>query len=404
MARFRRSVYLLAAISFFTDLASEMLYPVVPIYLAEVGYSVLFVGLMEGVAQLVVGLVRIMSGAYADVRGRHVALVRIGYGLGAVTKPVMGMVQTFLPFFGLRLADRFGKGLRGTPRDALLMDASQLRDRGKVFGFHRAIDTAGAALGPVVALLLLVQAPDDLQRIFYWAAVPGVIAVSLTFLLREKRAPSADGSERPSPWRATLRFAKNMDRVPRRLLTIFAIVALLKSTDMFLLLRAKELGLSTAWVIGVYVAFNVMYAIGSYVMGWQADRRGFRQVYLVGLAALATTYGILALRAVDGLWIAAAFVIYGVFAATYDGLTAAWMSLHVPDLEGGTGLGVLFGAQAVAGLVGSLVIATAWVSFGAQWVFLAIALACLLLIAIMSNLELGPVHGEAAKGGCTVGH
>ena len=181
-----RAVWLLSLISLFTDLASEMLYPVMPLYLQSIGFSVVFIGLLEGVAEAVAGLSKGYFGQWSDRLGRRVPFVQWGYGLSALSKPMLAVLATPAWVLLARTVDRLGKGLRTGARDALLSDETIPANKGKVFGFHRSMDTLGAVLGPTAALLWLAVHPGQFRPLFLWAFVPGVLAVAITLLLRER--------------------------------------------------------------------------------------------------------------------------------------------------------------------------------------------------------------------------
>jgi sugar phosphate permease len=184
-----RTVWTLSLISLFTDTASEMLYPIMPIYLKSIGFSIVLIGVLEGVAEATAGLSKGYFGKRSDVMGKRVPFVQVGYAFSAISRPMMAVFIYPLWIFFARIIDRFGKGLRTGARDAILSDEATAKTKGKVFGFHRSMDTLGAVLGPTLALLYLYFYPEDYKTLFFIAFIPGLLAVGTSFLLKEKKEP-----------------------------------------------------------------------------------------------------------------------------------------------------------------------------------------------------------------------
>jgi MFS family permease len=183
-----RNIALLSVVSFFTDVASEMLYPIMPIYLSAIGYGALTVGVIEGFAEAIAGLNKVFFGAISDKLGKRNLFVRIGYGISAFSKPLIGLSSSAAFIFFIRFLDRIGKGIRTAPRDAILTAESKEQYRGRVFGFHRSMDTFGAMLGPIAALIFLYFYPTNYSHLFIYALIPGVLAFAATlYLSKEKR-------------------------------------------------------------------------------------------------------------------------------------------------------------------------------------------------------------------------
>ena len=197
-----RAVWILSLVSFFTDLASEMLYPVMPIYLKEIGFSILLIGILEGIAEGIAGLSKGYFGKLSDVKGKRVPFVRVGYSFSAISKPMMAIFTWPLWIFLARTIDRFGKGIRTGARDALLSDEATPETKGKVFGFHRSMDTFGAVFGPLTALTFLHFFPKNYKILFFVAFVPGLIAIFFTFLIKEQKKHSIGKQGNPSYSRA----------------------------------------------------------------------------------------------------------------------------------------------------------------------------------------------------------
>jgi len=237
-----RTIWILSLVSLFTDMASEMLYPVMPIYLKTIGFSILLIGILEGVAEAIAGLSKGYFGRWSDQSGRRVPFVQIGYALSALSKPLMAVFVYPLWIFGARTLDRMGKGIRTGARDAILSDEATEKTKGKIFGFHRSMDTLGAVLGPSLALLFLYFYPAHYKTLFLVAFLPGVIATSTTLLLKDKNLVSKNN---PTPARlfSFLQYWKESPVLYRKVVTGLLVFALFNSSDAFLLLKAKQAGL-----------------------------------------------------------------------------------------------------------------------------------------------------------------
>lgn len=354
-----RAVWLLSLVSLFADLASEMLYPVMPLYLQSIGFSVLFIGVLEGVAEAVAGLSKGYFGQWSDRLGRRTPFVRWGYGLSAISKPMLAVLATPAWVLLARTVDRLGKGLRTGARDALLADETTPADRGKVFGFHRSLDTVGAVLGPLAALGWLALHPRQFQPLFLWAFVPGAVAVLLTLLLRERHA--APSGREIVPFWASFRYWRLASPAYRRVVGGLLVFALFNSSDAFLLLLARERGLSDTAVIGLYILYNVVYVLSAWPLGHLADRLGPRRLLVAGLVAFAAVYGGVAFARHD--WeFGALFGLYGMYAAATEGVGKAWVSTLCAKADTGAALGTLAGLSSLAALVASTGAGLLW-----QW-------------------------------------
>ncbi|MBD0382048.1 MFS transporter [Paenibacillus sedimenti] len=368
-----RNVILLSIVSFFTDIATEMLYPIMPLYLSDIGYGVILIGLIEGITQLVAGVIKLVSGVYSDSLQQRKGLINIGYTISALAKPLMGLFPTYWAIFGFRLLDRFGKGVRSAPRDALLADVSTPVTRGRVFGFHRTADTLGATLGPLITLAIMYVYSDNIPFIIGLTVIPGIGAIIAGWFIKESKEktdlPTAEKDGMKGLYRRLKLHYKTATPNYKRVLYLITVITLLKSTDIYLLLRARELGLSDLLIISAYVAYNLTGTFIIYYFGSLSDRIGFVKTFAIGALSLGATYMLLSQNELPLLLVFAAFVIYAVFQSVYEGLTSAWMSLHIKQKDRATGLGVMMAFQAVATLIGTLVIGLAWAGFGAKTVF-----------------------------------
>lgn len=368
-----RNVIVLSIVSFFTDIATEMLYPIMPLYLSDIGYGIILIGLIEGITQLVAGVIKLASGVYSDHLQQRKGLVNIGYSISALAKPMMGLFPTYWAIFGFRLLDRFGKGVRNAPRDALLADVSTPVNRGRVFGFHRAADTLGATLGPLITLAIMYFYSENIPLIIGLTVIPGIGAVVAGWFIKESKKktdlPTAEKGGIKGLYRRLTTHYRAASPDYKRVLYLITVITLIKSTDIYLLLRARELGLSDLLIISAYVAYNLTGTLIIYYLGSLSDQIGFAKTFAIGALSLGATYMLLSQNELPLLLVFAAFIIYAVFQSVYEGLTSAWMSLHIKQEERASGLGVMMAFQAVATLIGTLVIGLTWTGFGAKIVF-----------------------------------
>lgn len=374
-----RTVVLLGLVSLFTDMASEMLYPVMPLYLESIGFSIAGIGLLEGIAEATAGLSKGFFGQWSERIGRRLPFVQIGYGISSVTKPLMAAFTFPAWVLFARMAERLGKGIRTGGRDALLSGAATPETKARVFGFHRAMDTAGAAIGPLIALVFLYFYPGQYRLMFILAIVPGLLAVGSTLLLKEQRAPARADAARPG-FLEFFRYVRTAAPEYRRLLAGLVAFALINSSDLFLLILLKQLGQSDVAVIGWYVFYNLIYALGAYPLGGLADRYGIKPVFLTGLAIFILVYAALPFAA--GWWsFGVLFALYGVYAAATEGIAKAWISKLVPQAEMGTATGAYGAFGSLASMAASTGAGLLWYAFGPGMLFgLTAALAAGVLV------------------------
>ncbi len=363
-----RTILLLSFVSLCTDLASEMLYPVMPIYLRTIGFSVLLIGILEGVAEATAGLSKGFFGNLSDVLGRRAPFVRLGYALSAVSKPMLALLTHPWWVFTARTTDRLGKGLRTGARDAILSAESRPEEKGRVFGFHRAFDTIGAALGPLVALVLLTLTPGDYTRLFLIAAIPGAAAVILTFFVRDRRTTSpVAGGTRPGFF-AFLRYWRSAPASYRSLVGGLLVFGLVNSSDMLLLLMMNHQGATDRQVILIYVFYNMVYALSSFPMGMVGDRMGLRKTFQLGLGLFAVVYGAIGFVS-SPVIMAVLFFLYGLYAASTEGISKAWIANIVPAGETATAIGFYTGMNSLCTLIASSAAGFLWYEVGPQAAF-----------------------------------
>ncbi len=368
-----RTIWILALVSLFTDMASEMLYPVMPIYLKSIGFSVVLIGVLEGLAEATAGLSKGYFGQWSDRSGRRLPFVQLGYGLSALSKPLLAaFVYPWWVFFA-RTLDRLGKGIRTGARDALLSGETTPASKGRVFGFHRGMDTLGAVLGPGLALWYLQVHPEAYKALFLLAFVPGVLAIGCTLFIRERTSAPAPGKPRPG-FLDFLHYWKTAVPAYRRLVGALLAFALFNSSDVFLLLRAKSAGLGDSAVIGVYIFYNLVYAAASYPLGGLADRIGMKPVLTGGLLVFAAVYAGMAYTT-DPVAIAGLFFLYGIYAAATEGVAKAWISNLCAREHTATAIGAYTGFQSVAALLASSLAGAIWYGLGPAATFLLSAAA-----------------------------
>ncbi|MFA5843793.1 MAG: MFS transporter [Coriobacteriia bacterium] len=343
--RVPRNVAALGIVSLLTDASSEMVYPILPFFLSTaLGAPVAVVGLIESVAEATASLTRVGSGWLSDRLGKRRPLVLAGYSLSDLAKPLLAFAPSWPAVLALRFVDRFGKGIRTAPRDALIADSSTEADRGLNFGVHRALDTVGAAIGPLVAFLVLSRAANAYRTVFLISAVPGVLAVVLlSRLVREVPASqSSAGAGRAVP--PSLR---GLGRPFIVFTTMSAVFALGNTSDAFLVLRARDLGAPEALVALMYALFNVVGALVAVPAGMRSDRVGRRKVVAAGFALYALVYaGFAAGGPSWSPWVL--FAAYGVPYGMTEGLTRAFVVDLVGEDRRATAIG---GYTFVLGLV-----------------------------------------------------
>lgn len=357
-----RTIWVLSLVSLFTDMASEMLYPIMPLFLKQVGYSAIFIGILEGVAEAVAGLSKSYFGKRSDASGKRLPFVQLGYTLSAISKPMLAIfIYPWWIFFS-RTMDRLGKGIRTGARDALLSDESIPANKGKVFGFHRSMDTLGAVFGPAIALIYLYFNPNDYKTLFIIAFAPGLLAIICTLLIKENKREAKQEKGRFNLF-AFASYWKNSPESYRKLLAGLLVFAFFNSSDVFLLLKMKESGIEDTAIIGIYIFYNLVFAIFAYPLGILADRIGLKKTFITGLIIFAIVYTGFALN--DELYIfILLFALYGIYAAATEGISKAWISNIVDKNETATAIGTYSGFQSFCALMASSICGFLWFTFG----------------------------------------
>lgn len=409
-ARLPREVVLLGWVSFFADVSGEMVYPLIPLFVVGVlGGSAATLGGIEGAASCVVALVTAWAGWRSDRHHRRVPFVRAGYGLPVLGKTLMAMAFAWPVLLAGRLIDRLGKGLRGSPRDALIADAAGPNIRGRAFGFHRAMDTAGAMIGVMIAAAMLWWFtgspaggdPSDhdaeqgwvIRMAFGVSAALGLLSLALTFFVRDVGERATGETKRLAVGRVAGLPGNYWRAVAPLLVFSFA-----NSTDAFLLLRAKDVGLSSWAVVLAYALFNLTYAAASYPAGIISDRLGRWRVIALGWGVYAAVYAGLASTGAGAIW--PLMAMYGVYMSLTDGVGKALIADHAPADARGTALGIYFLASGVITLLASTIAGLIWDRFGPSTMFWVGAVSASIAIALIPILKPRPAVGlECVKHG-----
>lgn len=378
-------IWALGFVSLLMDVSSEMIHALLPVYLVTtLGASTLAVGFIEGVAEATAAITKVFSGALSDWLGRRKLLAALGYGLAAVTKPIFPLAHSLGWVVAARFVDRIGKGIRGAPRDALIADLAPPERRGAAFGLRQSLDTAGAFLGPALAIGLMWLTADNIPLVFWAAVLPAVAAVALILFA----VHDAPGAAVRKGVRAPLSRAE-LAQLPSRywwVVAASAVFTLARFSEAFLVLRAQELHLALALIPLVLVAMNLVYALASYPVGVLADRISHTRLLAAGLSVLVLAD--LALAGVDGLaGLGLGLLLWGLHMGLTQGLLAALVAESAPATLRGTAFGLFNLVGGVALLLASVIAGSLWDAFGSRATFLcgaafaALAAAALLPLA-----------------------
>ena len=379
-----RNTFLLALSSLFSDISTEMLYPILPVFLTQVLHaSGSIVGLVDGVAQAAQNIVQGFSGAISDRLQRRKPIALVGYLLSAIAKPLMGLATVWQALLGARLLDRLGAGTRSAPRDALVASSVDERDRGRAFGLEGLGDNAGAFLGPLLALFLLYGLHLNLRSIFYLAIVPGLLAFLMVLPVTEQRVAVA----------AKSKIDVNLGQFPRRYWNYLVATALFvagNSSNAFLILQTSDVGVSLETTTLIYAAFNLVAALISYPAGALSDRWGRRNILLAAIAVFFAAYLGFALTR-NALFIGALFVLYGLYQGAFRAVGKALASDLVPRHLRASGVGWYSATVGLWQLVASVVAGLLWDRIGHAVVFYFGALfAAVGIIALLALVPRDP--------------
>lgn len=366
------NVIVLGIASLLTDISTEMVYPLIPLYLTAIGASPAIIGLIEGVAESIASLLRVFSGYWSDKLQERKPLTIAGYSLSAVGKFILFLASTWPLVLVSRIADRFGKGVRTAPRDALIADSTELSQRGQAFGLHRTFDAAGASLGVVVAYLYVISFRAEYRDIFLLSVVPGALGVVILFFAKETISKRSGSEGKPprlkEPWWTNLGSRwQALDRRLKLFLIIIFIFALGNSSNQFLLLRGQNLGYGASTVLLMYLLYNVVKSLGSWPAGRLSDRIGRKTLLVFGYVAYGVVYLGFAFASAPALW--GLFATYGIYIAFTEGVEKAFVSDIAPPEQRATLIGLHATFTGFGLLPASLIAGFFWDTFGPQATF-----------------------------------
>lgn len=377
-----RPVWLLGWVSFFTDIAAEIIYPLLPLFLTQtLGAGAMSIGLIEGVAEAANSALKIVSGWLADRFGALKRLVLVGYGLSSVIRPLIAVVGSWPQVLFIRFGDRLGKGVRTSPRDAMLASFAPTELRGRVYGFHQAMDHAGAVIGPVIATAYLYYHPQAYRALFAWTLLPGVIVILVILRLprasqpAKRAAPRTPGAAAPStPARLSPQFSRAM--------VVITLFSLGNSTDAFLLLRLNTIGVAAVWIPLLWSAIHVVKMSSSVVGGALSDRLGRRTMIGLGYLWYAAIYFAFGWFTSVTATIAV-FLGYGIYFGLTEGVEKAWVADMAPLDARGIAFGIYNGAIGFGALAASLLFGAIWTEISPRAAFMTGAALALLASALL---------------------
>ena len=394
-----RNVLALSLVSLLNDTSSEIIYPVLPAFLAlSLGASPFAIGLIEGFAESVASILKLFSGYFSDRFGTRKLPVFLGYSLAAVTRPFLAFVSSWPQVLFVRMTDRVGKGIRGAPRDALIADSVPYKERGFAFGFNRAADNLGAVFGPIAAFALLsifaanTQNPTikEYQQVFLFASVPVVFGLLvIAFFVKDDKKTHSDETPKAPP-----KFSlKGFDGNFKRFLAVIALFTLSNSTDAFLLLRAGQSGITPVILPLLWMTLSVSKVVSSLVGGDLSDRVGRKKLIVAGWLIYALVYvGFAFASEAWHAWVL--FIIYGSYFGLTEGVEKAFVADMVPENKRGTAYGLYNLAFGITVFPASLLFGLVWNQFGAPTAFIASGCVSLFAIALLTTIK---SHDHAAE-------
>lgn len=397
---FGRNVFFSGLVSLCMDVSSEMIYPLVPLFLANVlGVNKSMIGLIEGVAESTASLFKVFSGWFSDRIGQRKGLMLAGYAISTLSRPLMATAGSWPQILAARFTDRVGKGVRTAPRDAIIAESTKKTHLARAFSFHRAMDTLGAVIGPAIALAVLGQFNNDYRLVFWLSMVPGAMAVVLIILyIHDKKANPAPQATRPKLC------LKHFDWKTTCFMGIAALFALGNSSDAFLILRAEQIGVPALMIPAVYLVFNLVYSLSAIPAGMAADKFGMKRIILLGFTLFAGLYyGFAVASSVFSIWVL--FALYGLFMGFTEGIQKAFLTTIIsPDFKA-TAFGVyatvvglaMFPANLIGGWLWDHISPAATFYFGAATAALS-ALLFAALICSIRNGERSVVSDSALSG------
>jgi MFS family permease len=393
-----RPIWLIGWVSFFTDTATEMIYPLLPLFLTRVlGAGAMSLGVIEGIAEAANSALKVVSGRIADRTGRPRRLMLIGYAISSAIRPLIGVAASWTQVLAIRFADRLGKGIRGAPRDAMLAEFAPASQRGRVFGFHRAMDHAGAVLGPLLAATFLYFYPDDYRTLFALTLIPGVIVVLVILAIPEPKPPASVPARQASEVAPHASAPALQASVPAPLRTPLAVIflfALGNASDAFLLLRLSDTGIDAFWIPLLWAALHVVKVASSLAGGELSDRLGRRHLIAAGWLFYAAVYAGFALVE-SPAWLVGIFLSYGIYFGLTEGVEKAWIADLAPANARGTAFGFYNATIGIGALLASVIFGIIWTRISPQAAFFtgaALAVAATGLLYLLFSHEEDPGH------------
>ena len=379
-----RNVFFTGLVSLFMDISSEMVYPLVPLFLTNVlGATKTAVGVIEGIAEATASVLKVFSGWLADKFGKKKLLMTAGYAISAASRPVIAVSGTWSQVLTARFIDRLGKGVRTAPRDAIIADSTETGRLGAAFGFHRSMDTIGAVIGPGIAFILLYLFMADLRLVFFASTIPAVIAVGLIIaFIKEKKHGMADGIKPPAL------SLSSFNGQFRRYLAVVGVFSLGNFADAFLILRAQDLGISSWLIPIIYLAHNIVYAASAVPMGALADKTGLKRMIPAGFVVYSLIYLLVGLstQAVH-IWIL--FPLYGVYKGMSEGNLRAFLATVAPAHNRATAFGAYHTVAGLTLLPASIIAGWLWDNHGPGAAFFYGAAMSAIAAALFTGLTVG---------------
>lgn len=359
-----RNVFFAGVVSLFMDISSEMVYPLVPLFLTNVlGATKTTVGVIEGIAEATASILKVFSGWLSDKFGKRKLLMSLGYGISAVSRPVIANAATWFEVLAARFVDRTGKGIRTAPRDAIIADSTDNSRLGRAFGFHRFMDTVGAAIGPALAFIILSVYTGNLRLVFYVSTIPAAIAVIVIALFIKEKAHRRELALMPR-----LSF-ESFNGPFRHYIGVIAIFSLGNFADAFIILRAQNLGVAKEHITIIYLVFNIIYAVSSIPLGLLADKIGLKIMLLAGFLYYSLLYAGFAFATANiHIWLL--FPLYGLYKGMSDGMQRAYLAALAPPERRATAFGVYHTAAGVMLLPASIIAGFLWDRYGPLETFL----------------------------------
>jgi MFS family permease len=351
----KRNIVALGLVSMFNDIASEMVYPIIPIFLTTfLGVPVAIVGIIEGIAEATASILKVFSGWLSDRLRNRKPFVAAGYTLSAIAKVILSLASSWLYVLFARFMDRFGKGIRTSARDALIADSTTADSRGAAFGLHRALDTLGAVAGPLLALVFLHFLNNKYSLVFLFASIPAFIGVGI--LLLAVKEPKRENKKSEFAFKFSLR---SFSKPYKLFLLVNVLFALGNSSDAFLILRAQSLGYTATGAVLLYVLFNIFYSSLSYPFGKLSDRFGARPILIASFLCFALVYACFGIAS-GGILLWILFPMYGLYMAMSEGISKAYISNLIPAEMRATAIGLFYTSTGIVTFFSSLTAGLLW--------------------------------------------